>query len=163
MMIALADEDGDEMISWQEFIPIGIEAVKNIYTRNIVKSKAEKVEHPDPEALKLVYWEDIMNIYKLLSYKFNEVDIIRDGIISLQHFKNVVRSTKFMTPKEKNLLIRLQKSDRIKYSEFPDMLYNVRYEIASSEMMEQNMDDLEKLMRKEFAKEDTDDTKVITI
>jgi hypothetical protein len=27
--------------------------------------------HPDPGALKLVYWEDIMNIYKLLSYKFN--------------------------------------------------------------------------------------------
>jgi hypothetical protein len=71
MMIALADEDEDEMISWSEFIPIGIEAIKNIYTRNIVKSKAEKVVHPDPDGLKLVYWEDIINIYKLLSYKFN--------------------------------------------------------------------------------------------
>lgn len=37
MMIALADEDGDEMISWEEFIPIGIEAIKNFYTRNIMK------------------------------------------------------------------------------------------------------------------------------
>lgn len=63
--------------------------------------------HPDPEALKLVYWDEIENIYKLLSYKFNEADTIRDGIISLQHFKNIVRSTKFITPKEKNLLIRL--------------------------------------------------------
>jgi hypothetical protein len=57
-----------------------------------------------------------------------------------------------MTPKEKNLIIRLQKSDRIKYSEFPDMLYNVRYEIASSEMMEQNMGGLEMLIRREFAR-----------
>lgn len=43
------------------------------------------------------------------------------------------------------------------------MLYNVRYEIASSEMMEQNMNDLEILIRKEFAKEDVDDNKYITV
>jgi hypothetical protein len=43
------------------------------------------------------------------------------------------------------------------------MLYNVRYEIASSEMMESNMTDLEIHIKKEFMKEDTDDTKVITI
>ena len=162
-MIALADEDEDELISWAEFIPIGIEAIKNFYTRNIVKKKAEQMKHPDPDALKMVYWEEIINVYKLLSYKFNEVNIVRDGIVSLQHFKNVVRSTKFLTPKEKNLLIRLQKSDRIKYSEFPDMLYNVRYEIASSEMMEQNMGSLEALIRREFAREDTDDHGDITI
>ena len=41
MMIALADEDEDEYISWTEFIPIGIEAIKNFYTRNILKKKAE--------------------------------------------------------------------------------------------------------------------------
>lgn len=35
MMIALADEDEDELITWQEFIPIGIMAIKNIYTRNV--------------------------------------------------------------------------------------------------------------------------------
>jgi len=37
MLIALADEDQDERISWEEFIPIGIEAIKNFYTRNIAK------------------------------------------------------------------------------------------------------------------------------
>ena len=37
MMIALADENKDEKIGWAEFIPVGIEAIKNIYTRNIVK------------------------------------------------------------------------------------------------------------------------------
>lgn len=68
-----------------------------------------------------------------------------------------------MTPKEKNLLIRLQQTDRIKYSEFPDMLYNVRYEITSSEMMEQNMGHLEALVAAEFMKEDPDNTGNITI
>ena len=40
----------------------------------------------------------------------------------------------------------------IKYSEFPDMLYNVRYEIAVSEMMESRMSELEAEIRKEFTK-----------
>lgn len=39
MMIALADEDQDELIDWEEFIPIGINAIKNIYTRNIMKKR----------------------------------------------------------------------------------------------------------------------------
>lgn len=37
MLIALADEDDDELISWSEFIPIGIDAIKTFYSRNIVK------------------------------------------------------------------------------------------------------------------------------
>jgi len=68
-----------------------------------------------------------------------------------------------LTPKEKNLLIRLQKNDRIKYSEFPDMLYNVRYEIAVSEMMESNMSEIELNITKEFLNEDKDDSGEITI
>ena len=68
-----------------------------------------------------------------------------------------------MTPKEKNLLIRLQKNDRIKYKEFPDMLYNVRYELAASEMMEQNMTDLEAHILGEFVQSDPDGTGEITI
>jgi len=42
-----------------------------------------------------------------LSYKFKQADITKDGRISLEIFKNIVRATKFLTPKEKNLLIRL--------------------------------------------------------
>jgi len=37
MLIALADEDLDELISWEEFIPIGINAIKTFYSRNIAK------------------------------------------------------------------------------------------------------------------------------
>ena len=37
MLIALADEDKDEMISWKEFNPIGIDAIRTYYTRNLAK------------------------------------------------------------------------------------------------------------------------------
>lgn len=163
MMVALADEDQDEMITWQEFIPIGIEAIKTFYTRNIMKKQTDKMTHPDPEALKLVYWDEIMKTYNILLHSFQEVDIVKDGMISLQHFKNIIRATKFITPKEQNLLIRLQRQEMIKYSEFPDMLYNVRYEIAVSEMMESRMGELEMKIRMEFLKEDKDDNDQITV
>ena len=163
ILVALAGEDKDELISWKEFIPIGIEAIKTFYTRNIVKKSAQKMSHPDPDALKLVYWGEIMKTFKLLKYRFEECDTIEDGIISLQHFKNVIRNTKFITPKEQNLLIRLQRNDMIKYTEFPDMLYNVRYEIAVSEMMESRMVDLEAKIRQEFAHDETDDSGEITV
>lgn len=52
------------------------------------------MKNPDPEALKLVYWAEIEKTYSLLSYKFNEVDTIKDGKISIQHFKNIIRGTK---------------------------------------------------------------------
>ena len=35
MLIAYADENADEKINWFEFIPIGIEAIKTFYSRNI--------------------------------------------------------------------------------------------------------------------------------
>jgi hypothetical protein len=121
------------------------------------------MKHPNLEALKLIYWDEIQKTTRLLKYLFNQADINNDGVVSLQHFKNIVRKTKFLTPKEKNLLIRLQKNEIIKYSEFPDMLYNVRYEIAVSEMMESNMSKLESAIVKEFAYEDADDTGEITV
>jgi Ca2+-binding EF-hand superfamily protein len=67
MLIALADENEDELINWQEFIPIGIEAIRTFYMRNIVKEQADQQIQPDPEALKLVYWDEILKVNKLLS------------------------------------------------------------------------------------------------
>ena len=38
MLIALADEDEeDELINWKDFIPIGIDAIRTFYTRNLAK------------------------------------------------------------------------------------------------------------------------------
>ena len=42
------------------------------------------------------------------------------------------------------------------------MLYNVRYEIAVSEMMDYNMNDIAMYICQEFEKEDTDNTGFIT-
>jgi hypothetical protein len=38
MLVALADENSDELISWEEFIPVGIEAIKTFYIRNLTRN-----------------------------------------------------------------------------------------------------------------------------
>ena len=83
MLVALADEDENELISWKEFIPIGIDAIKTFYTRNILKKKTENLKHPDPDSLKLVLWEEIEKTYSIIKIKFEEADLIKDGMISL--------------------------------------------------------------------------------
>ena len=50
---------------------------------------------------------EIQKTSNLLNYKFKTEDTNEDGSISIQHFKNIIRATKFLTPKEQNLLIRL--------------------------------------------------------
>ena len=40
MLIALADENKDELIDWHEFIPIGIEAIKTFFVRKLAKRSA---------------------------------------------------------------------------------------------------------------------------
>jgi len=164
MLIALADENKAEMINWQLFIPIGIQAIRTFYTRNLAKKNQPKVHHTQ-DSLKLIYGKEISFCYKILSQCFEEADFLTSNNvhITLSQFKEIIRETTLLTPKEKNLLIRLQKSETIKYQEFPDMLYNVRYEIAVSEMMDYNMNDIAMFIRQEFAKEDNDGSGMIQI
>jgi len=51
----------------------------------------------------------------------------------------------------------------VKYSQFPDMLYNVRFEIAMSEMMEYNIDNMGYEILGEFRKEDPQGTRQISV
>lgn len=42
-MIALADEDQQGLISWESFIPIGIDAIKTFFSRNkIIQKQKDK-------------------------------------------------------------------------------------------------------------------------
>lgn len=149
MLIALADEDDDEMIDWKYFLPIGLEAIRTFYARNL-SLKFQEQTHPSPEALKAIYLDEIKQVYKLLSQDFNrtEKDYWKDkernpnpeidekGTVPLKDFKRIVRGCQVLTPKEKNLLIRLQDprvSSLVKHTEFPEMLYQVRYEIVISQ------------------------------
>jgi hypothetical protein len=84
MLIALADESKAEKIDWQLFIPIGIQAIRTFYTRNLAKKNQPKVHHTQ-DSLKLIYGKEISFCYKILSQCFEEADFLtsNNGHITL--------------------------------------------------------------------------------
>ena len=52
--------------------------------------------------------DEIKRTTNLLNYKFKHADHAKNGRVSLAAYKTIIRQTRFLTPKEKNLLIRLQ-------------------------------------------------------
>lgn len=66
-MISLADENEDGKISWEEFIPIGIEAIKAFFSRNkMLQKRKEKNVEIDREAMKLIYMDEIWKSDEIL-------------------------------------------------------------------------------------------------
>jgi Ca2+-binding EF-hand superfamily protein len=49
------------------------------------------------------------------------------GLIRLEDFKKIIRKTIFLTPKEKNLIIREIKTPTVNYLKFHDIIYEARY------------------------------------
>ena len=144
----MADEDQDEKIDWREFLDIGIKMIKTIYSRNIARQNYEHT-HID-KSLEVIFSDEIKRTSNLLNYKFRKVDYAKNGRVSLEAFKHIIRETRFLTPKEKNLIIRLQSADTIEYRNFPKMIYEVRHDIAMSELMETEISELESDLIRNF-------------
>jgi hypothetical protein len=154
-MLALADEklespdDMNEMIPWKNFVPVGLEAICTIYKRNL-SGQNKPVSN---DALSIVYENEIKKCEQLLTQSLRSCDkchlsksLELTGLISLKDFKNICRTTKFLTPKESNLMIRNQTDEWVNYNKFKEMVYEVRFEIAVSKIMDINMDNLENII-----------------
>lgn len=59
-LIALADENADGFIEWEEFIPVGIESIKTFFARNKALQRAKTHERElNKDALQLIYQDEI--------------------------------------------------------------------------------------------------------
>jgi len=66
-LIALADENNDELIDWEEFVPVGIESIKTFFARNKALQRAKAHERElNKEALQLVYQDEINKSNEIL-------------------------------------------------------------------------------------------------
>ena len=56
MLLAIADENKNGKISWREFIPVGIDAIKTFLARNKLMAKQEIfAKEVNPETLKMIF------------------------------------------------------------------------------------------------------------
>ena len=66
-LVALADENNDGLIDWEEFIPVGIESIKTFFSRNKALQRAKTTDKEiNKEAMKKVYWDEIVKADEVL-------------------------------------------------------------------------------------------------
>ena len=59
-LTALADENNEGLIEWEQFIPIGIDSIKTFFARNKMLQRAKSYERElDKEALQAIYIDEI--------------------------------------------------------------------------------------------------------
>jgi len=156
-LIALADENADGKINWEEFIPIGIEVIKTFYARNktIQKSEEKQIEL-NKEAMEKLYIDEIKKAWEVLEKKFKKQDIKNDGKVTIFQLKKVLKGTNFVTPKEINALVRDVKGEYYAYENFVQDLFNVRFELAKSRILESNVDQVQQSIIQDCQEVDTE-------
>lgn len=147
--MALADENKNGQITWKEFIPVGIDAIKSFLARNKALEKQVALHSElSKTTFKFVYEGEIAKIEKVLQRRFEFYDTDEDtdehsGMINFTQMKEILHGTSHLATKEINLLLRdyVMKYgyDSIKYVSFADDLYDVRFELAKSRLMDINI------------------------
>lgn len=75
--------------------------------------------------------------------KFNKIDEQKTGFIPNIEFKKCMYQSNLMTPKEINIIMRSLKDDTYEYKNFTQTLFDIRFELAKSRIMDTNIDKLQ--------------------
>lgn len=145
-LVSLADEDKNGLITWEEFVPIGVETIKTFYARNEAQlNSKDSIKELNKEAIEAVYYPEIKKAWEILEKEFKKQDINDKGIVTMFQLKKVMRKSNMVTPKEINALVRNCEVDEYEYEvNFKQDLFNVRFELAKSQILESNMDNIQK-------------------
>lgn len=77
-----------------------------------------------------------------MSKSFLELDEKKTGFVTYEQLKRLILKANLFSPKEINMILRNMKSDTFEYKGFDDLLYDVRFELARSRLMDTNIDTL---------------------
>jgi Ca2+-binding EF-hand superfamily protein len=115
------------------------------------------------EAMKFVYFDEIKRSNEILQKKFIKLDPKNTGFITPKELKSTLLASNMITPKEINVLIRNIKEDHFEYVKFPDVIFDVRFELVKSRLLDTNMGVLAEHFITEFKKFDEKDTEKISV
>jgi Ca2+-binding EF-hand superfamily protein len=85
------------------------------------------------------------------------------GTITTFQLKKAMSQSNLFSPKEINVIMRSIKGDNFEYKEFSETLFDVRFELAKSRLMDTNIDKLQEHFVEIFSNYDTEKRGVITI
>ena len=114
----------------------------------------------DKEALKMIYWDEIVKCDEILQKRFVQEDKEKTGKVTVPTLIEIFKSAKRMlTFKEINIIIRnIKEGEDFEYSKFAETLYDVRFELAKSKLMDTNITKLQEHLISLFEVYDEDKT-----
>lgn len=100
-----------------------------------------------------------------MNRKFRAHDEKNTGLISLHKLRVAMTHCALLTPKEINLIMRTFKPDQtvFEYKDFGNILFDIRYELARSRLMDTGLDKLSDNLISEFATYDVSKKGTISI
>lgn len=90
----------------------------------------------------LVYQDEIKKANEILQKKFVKIDEQKTGHIPIIELKKSMFHCNLITPKEINIIMRSLKDETFEYKLFQQTLFDVRFELAKSRIMDTNIDKL---------------------
>ena len=140
-------------ISWREFIPVCIEAIKTFLARNKFLAKnSQFAKELNPDTLKLIYEGEIEKAVQMINRKIEWYDTDKEtkehsGFVSYEIIQKIFTKTSFLTTKECNLLLReyVMKYgyEQINYTNLANDLIKVRFELLNNRTSATNIQKLE--------------------
>lgn len=146
------------MITWADFIPVGIKAVQIFLERNAyLATLKDSQKEMHKETLRLVYDFEIKKANQLLGRRFEKHDLNdpkdkekHTGILTFEHVQQCLLASSWVTPKEINLILRdyvmKQGYEAIDIKKFDDDLYAARFELTCSRIMDTSMPEMAELI-----------------
>ena len=149
VLLALADENPSGMITWADCIPEGIDAIKTFLARNKMLAKqAANIKEINKDTLKFVFETEISSCNTILQRRFEAHDTDPEtkehsGKINFHQMSEVLHNTSYLNIKEINLLLRdyVMKFgyEEIDYTNFHEDLFDVRFDLSRSRIMDINI------------------------
>ena len=108
----------------------------------------------------MIYWDEIVKCDEILQKRFSQEDKEKTGKISVDTLIKIFKSAKNMlTFKEIIVIIRnIKQGEEFEYAKFAETLYDVRFELAKSKLMDTNLTKMQEHLISLFEEYDKDKT-----
>ncbi|KAK7242871.1 hypothetical protein SO694_00015492 [Aureococcus anophagefferens] len=151
LLMSEADENDDQEINYNEFMPVAIDLIQSFKARRYAKRTLDAEDKAvDDEALEKLYGPEIEQSVEAAEALFLLADSRSTGCLTRPEFRRRLKESALnLTRSEQNMIMATMPVDafsKIVYAKFKDVLYKVKYNSIRNAIVEAKATDTAKLL-----------------